>query len=136
MSTTQDETRDANLRVMQRYAAAWLAGDRVKLADCYHDDFTLHYFGANPFAGIHAGKQAALAVLGEVHRRTSRRLTAILDVMAGQQRTAVLVRERFTRDGREAEVERLLVYTTKDDRLHHCWVYDQNQDQIDTFLAD
>ena len=23
MSTTRDETRDANLRVMQRYAAAW-----------------------------------------------------------------------------------------------------------------
>ena len=136
MSTTQDQIRDANLRVMQRYAAAWLAGDREALVDCYHDDFTLHYFGANPLAGVHAGKAAALAALAEVRRRTSRRLVAILDVMAGPERTAVVAREHFARAGREAEVERLLVYTIKDDRLHHCWVYDQDQALIDTFLAD
>jgi ketosteroid isomerase-like protein len=136
MSSTQDTPRDANLRVMQRYAAAWLAGDRATLVDCYHDDFTLHYFGANALAGIHAGKPAALAALAELRRRASRRLVAILDVMAGSERTSVVVREHFARDGREAEVERLLVYTIKDDRLHHCWVYDQDQTLIDTFLAD
>ena len=65
-----------------RYASAWLAGDRAALAACYHDDFTLHYFGRNPLAGSHNGKAAALGILAEVTRRTNRRLLAIVDVMA------------------------------------------------------
>ena len=44
---------------VSRYAAAWLAGDRQVMLGCYHEDFTLHYFGRNPLAGVHRGKQAA-----------------------------------------------------------------------------
>ncbi len=91
---------------MSRYAAAWLAGDRAGVVASYHDDFTLHYFGGNPLAGVHRGKLAALAILAEVTRRTNRKLLGIVDVMAGPERGAVLVRERFSRDGRTAEVER------------------------------
>jgi hypothetical protein len=65
-----------------RYASAWLAGDRAALAACYHNDFTLHYFGHNPLAGDHAGKVGALGILAEVTRRTNRKLLAIVDVMA------------------------------------------------------
>jgi hypothetical protein len=36
---------------VSRYARAWLADDRPALAACYHDDFTLHYFGRHPLAG-------------------------------------------------------------------------------------
>jgi ketosteroid isomerase-like protein len=120
---------------VSRYANAWLAGDRPALAACYHDDFTLHYFGSNPLAGDHAGKAAALGILAEVTRRTNRRLLAIVDVMAGAERGALLVRERFERDGRIAEIERLLVYTVRDGLLSECWVYDQDQAQVDAFLT-
>ena len=126
-----EHTRQA----ISRYATAWLAGDRASLAACYHDDFTLHYFGHNPLAGDHAGKAAALGTLAEVTRRTNRRLLAIIDVMAGPERGALLVRERFERDGRAAEVERLLVYAVRDGLLGECWVYDQDQALVDAFLA-
>ena len=126
-----EHTRQA----ISRYATAWLAGDRAALAACYHDDFTLHYFGRNPLAGDHAGKAAALGILAEVTRRTNRRLLAIVDVMAGPERGALLVRERFERDGRRAEVERLLVYAVRDGLLGECWVYDQDQALVDAFLA-
>ena len=126
-----EHTRQA----VSRYATAWLAGDRASLAACYHDDFTLHYFGRNPLAGDHTGKAAALGTLAEVTRRTNRRLLAIIDVMAGPERGALLVRERFERDGRAAEVERLLVYAVRDGLLGECWVYDQDQTRVDTFLA-
>ena len=118
-----------------RYAAAWLASDRPALAACYHDDFTLHYFGRNPLAGKHRGKGVALSILAEVSRRTNRRLVSITDVMAGPERGALLVRERFERDGRTAEVERLLVYTVRDGLLRECWVYDQDQALVDAFLS-
>ena len=126
-----DPVREA----VARYAAAWQAGDRAGVVASYHDDFTLHYFGGHPLAGVHRGKPAALGVLAEVTRRTNRVLLGIVDVMAGPERGAILVRERFSRDGRTAEVERLLVYSVRDGLLWQCWVYDQDQALVDSFLA-
>ncbi len=80
-------------------------------------------------------RPTALGILAEVTRRTNRRLLAIVDVMAGPERGALLVRERFERDGRTAEVERLLVYAVRDGLLSECWVYDQDQAQVDAFLT-
>ena len=122
-------------RAVSGYAAAWLAGDRQAMLASYHDDFTLHYFGRNPLAGIHRGKPAALAILAEVTRRSNRKLSGIVDVMAGPERGALLVREIFQRDGKTAEVERLLVYSVRDQLLWQCWVYDQDQALVDAFLA-
>ena len=122
-------------RAVSGYAAAWLAGDRETMLASYHDDFTLHYFGRNPLAGIHRGKPAALAILAEVTRRSNRKLSGIVDVMAGPERGALLVREIFQRDGKTAEVERLLVYSVRDELLWQCWVYDQDQALVDAFLA-
>jgi ketosteroid isomerase-like protein len=125
-----EHTRQA----VSRYASAWFTGDRPALAACYHDEFTLHYFGRNPLAGDHKGKATALAILAEVTSRTNRRLLAIVDVMAGPERGALLVRERFERDGKVAELERLLVYTVRDRLLGECWVYDQDQTLVDAYL--
>ena len=125
-----ERTRQA----VTRYARAWLAGDRPALAACYHEDFTLHYFGRNPLAGDHSGKMASLAILAEVTRRTNRKLLGIVDIIAGPVRGALLVRERFERDGKAAELERLLVYAMRDGLLGECWVYDQDQALVDTFL--
>jgi len=122
-------------RAVSRYAAAWLAGDRAAMLASYHDDFTLHYFGRNPLTGVHQGKPAALAILAEVARRTNRRLLGIVDIMAGPERGALLVCEAFNRDGKTAEVERLLVYSVRDGLLWKCWVYDQDQIVVDGFLA-
>lgn len=116
------------------YAAAWRAGDLPAMVGGYHDDFTLHYAGRNSLAGVHVGKAKALAVLAEVSRRTNRQLVEIVDVLVGETRAAILARERFRRDGREAVVERLLVYTAKDGRLDACWVHETDQALADSFL--
>ena len=119
-----------------RYAAAWLAGDRAAIAACYHDEFTLHYAGQNPLAGTHRGKGAALAALAEVARRANRKLLGVDDIMVGPRRGAILARELFSRDGRAAELERLLVYAVRDGLLGECWVYDRDQATVDSFFAD
>ena len=125
-----------NLAAVERYAAAWQAGDRAAIADCYHNDFTLHYFGQNPFAGDHSGKQVALATLSKFAARTNRKLLSIIDVMAGPQRAIIIARESFEREGRRAEFDRILVYAIKDERLHECWVYDGDRAVVDLFLAE
>ena len=135
LAAGNDPVAESIRRAVSGYAAAWLAGDRQAMLASYHDDFTLHYFGRNPLAGIHRGKPAALAILAEVTRRSKRKLSGIVDVMAGPERGALLVREMFQRDGKTAEVERLLVYSVRDELLWQCWVYDQDQALVDAFLA-
>jgi ketosteroid isomerase-like protein len=133
---TDAESQTTNLKLAQRYATAWLAGDRATLADCYHDDFTLHYFGENPFAGDYVGKQAALTTLAKFSARTNRKLLSIVDVMAGPQRATIIARESFERDGQRTEFERVLVYTVRDQKFHECWVYDGDRAAVDRFLRD
>ena len=135
LAAGNDPVAESIRRAVSGYAAAWLAGDRETMLASYHDDFTLHYFGHNPLAGVHRGKPAALAILAEVTRRSHRKLSGIVDVMAGAERGALLVREIFQRDGKTAEVERLLVYSVRDELLWQCWVYDQDQALVDAFLA-
>ncbi len=135
LAAGNDPVAESIRRAVSGYAAAWLAGDRQAMLASYHDDFTLHYFGRNPLAGIHRGKPAALAILAEVTRRSNRKLSGIVDVMAGPERGALLVREIFQRDGKTAEAERLLVYAVRDELLWQCWVYDHGQALVDAFLA-
>lgn len=136
MTTLAATDSRLNLAVAERYAEAWRTGDRIIMADCYHDAFTLHYFGDNPFAGDHIGKDTALATLAKLSRHTNRRLIGIVDVMAGPSRAVIIAREQFERDGRKAELERILVYAIKDDKLHECWVYDGDRKLVDSLLAD
>jgi len=137
LSTDADaeRRRAANAALIERYAAAWRSGDLKTLVDCYHEAFTLHYFGSHPLAGAHAGKPAALKALAAVSRKTNRRLLAIVDLMASPERAALIAREAFERDAEKAELERLFVYTTLAGRLHECWIYDSDQRLVDRFLS-
>ncbi len=119
---------------LTRYASAWRAGDLQAIAACYHDDFTLHYFGTSPLAGVHRGKRAALAILADFSRRSRRRLVGISDIAVGATRGVILAREEISIEG-----------TSRRDRAHadlcrqgfllaECWVLDQDQRLIDEML--
>ena len=122
-TTRENEIRTA----IERYAAAWRDGDLPTIIDCYHDDITLYWFGANALSGNHAGKGAALAALGEFTRRTGRGLPKIVATMAGSERGAIVAREVLG----GTEVERTLVFTVRDGKLFECWVYDQEPAVVD-----
>jgi ketosteroid isomerase-like protein len=126
---------EATRAVVERYAAAWASGDFGRVADSYHERMVLHWFGAHPLAGVHEGKAAALAALAGGAQKVRRTLVAVEHILADGHRALLVARERFERDGRTAEVTRLLYYRVEDDRLRECWVYDQDQSLIDSFLA-
>ena len=90
----------------------------------------LHYFGSNPLSGVHRGKARALQVLAEFSRRTRRRLLAIVATMAGPERGAIVARESFG----TVEIERVLVYSVVDGKLHECWVYDEDPMLVDRLV--
>ena len=127
--STEAEIRSA----IERYAAAWKAGDLAAIAACYHDDFTLHYFGANALTGDHVGKAASLKTLGEFSKRTKRRLVSIVATLAGPEHGAVIAREALGPNAKE--IERVLVYTVQDGLLRECWVYDRDQRLIDELVG-
>lgn len=135
MTDNPDTTRLANLAAAQRYVDAWLAGDFPAMLATYHDDFVLHWFGANPMAGVKRGKAAAVEALMEFTRRTGRRLVAVDNVMADAGRAVIIVREAITAGGETREVERVLVYRVADGLLAECWVYDEDQAFVDKALT-
>ncbi|MFA6117038.1 MAG: nuclear transport factor 2 family protein [Sphingomonas sp.] len=129
-----DRASDDIRTTLTRYAAAWRAGDLQAIAACYHDDFTLHYFGTSPLAGVHRGKRAALAILADFSRRSQRRLVEISDIAVGATRGVILVREELSIGGRPVQVDRTLIYAVRDSLLAECWVLDQDQRLIDEML--
>jgi len=46
-----------------------------------------------------------------------------------------LAREQFSHDEKTTDLQRPLVYSILHDRLHECWVYDQDQALIDKLLS-
>lgn len=135
MAENPDQARAANLAPAQRYADAWVAGDFPAMLATYADDFVLHWFGANPMAGVKHGKAAAVEALMEFTRRTGRRLVAVDSVMADTGRAVIIARESLTAAGETREVERVLVYRVEGDLLAECWVYDEDQRFIDRALS-
>ena len=127
--------RQANEAAIRRYCEAWKSGDLATIVDCYHDDLVLHYFGRSPLAGDHRGKPASLLLLAKVGQLTSRRLVEIHDVLASDEHAVILARERFERDGRELELNRVFVYHVRDGRLVEGWVYDEDQRTVDEFWS-
>jgi ketosteroid isomerase-like protein len=121
--------------VVRAYTDAWLAGDLAAVVDLYHDDLVLHYGGSHSLTGDHTGKDAALTALLTVQARTDRVPVAVLDVMASADHATAWVRERWTVDGEEHELTRVLVYRVADGRLAECWLYDADSELVDRALA-
>jgi ketosteroid isomerase-like protein len=122
-------------RVVRAYTDAWLAGDLATVVDLYHDDLVLHYGGSHSLTGDHVGKDAALTALLTVQARTDRVPVAVLDVMASDEYATAWVRERWTVDGVDQELTRVLVYRVADGKLAECWLYDTDSALVDRALA-
>jgi ketosteroid isomerase-like protein len=128
MASESTATNDA---VIRRYCDAWRRGDVATIVDCYHDDVVLHWFGRSPLAGDHRGKPAALTALMKLQQLANRQLVEIHDVLTSDDHAVVLARERFERDGRVVEANRVLVYHVRDGKLAEAWIYDEDQRTLD-----
>jgi len=125
------ETLDA----LRSYAAALTANDLQKIVAAYHDDVVVHYFGNNPFAGTVCGKGAFLEVLRAIRNKANRKIVSVLDVLAGADFGVIITLERWEREGMVADLERLFRYRIRDGKIIECWVCDQDQAIVDSYLA-
>jgi len=125
-----NETENAR-QVAERYAAAWLADDLEGILSCYADNFTLHYFGDNPFTGDHVGKSAAFATLLDVGAKAPRTLLSVDEVLAGPSSAVLVATELITVAGEQRKIRRILRYRIEGSAFSECWLYEEDQSTID-----
>lgn len=123
-------------RVVGGYWDALKAGRVDQALAFYADDLVFHYYGHNPIAGDHVGKDACLAVLRKIGERTNRRILEVLEQVYAEDRATVIARESFERGGQVAVLDRTFIYRVKDGRIAEVWILDQDQQTVDRFLAD
>jgi ketosteroid isomerase-like protein len=132
-SAVSSSKRDENEAIIKKFCEAWKKSDAPTMFSLYHDEFVLHYFGRSPLAGEHRGKTAVLGVLAKVQKLTNRQLVEIRDLLASDSHAIVIARERFERDGKQLEANRVFIYRIRDGKLGECWVYDEDQRAVDEF---
>ena len=125
----------SNADVMRRYADAWLAGDLAAMGEAVADDVVLHLFGHSPLAGAHRGKEALGAAIRRIQGLTNRKTLEIHDVLTGGDHAVILVTERFERDGRALDLARVFLYHLRDGKITEIYVYDEDQQAVDSFWS-
>jgi uncharacterized protein len=114
-----------------RYANAWIAGDRLAVADIYDENIVVHYGGTSSFAGNHHGRNRFIEVLLETSGRAKRQLIAIDQIHDDGDTGALFVTESIELDGETIAVSRALRFRVANDRIVECWLFDHDQHLID-----
>ena len=128
----------AALDVMRRYLEAVQRGDWETGLAFFADDIVLHVPGRLSLAGEHRGREAAegylQAALARAHR--DRVEVELVDMLASEERVALIVRESFNRPGADVEIRRANVYRLRGDRIAEVWIFEANQYEVDELFAD
>jgi uncharacterized protein len=124
--------------VMRQYLAAVRAQDWPAALALVADDVTIHVPGRSDLAGEHRGRDAFMAyietVLARVHAAQVE--VELVDMLASEERVALVVRERFTRDDDEVlEIRRANVYTVRGDRIVEIWIFEADQYAVDELFG-
>src|SRR4051812_34239073 len=120
---------------MRRYLAAMESGDRETAFAFYADDLVAHVPGRSSLAGVLHGREAFAAYVRDVVARVDEIELELIDVLAGAERVALLVRERLRGPTGEIEIRRANVYRIRDGRIAEIWIHEADQYAVDEFLA-
>jgi ketosteroid isomerase-like protein len=81
------------------------------------------------------GKQHAVDYIQAARTRFAGRVEVeLVDMLAGEERVLLLVRERFHGDGPPLEIRRANVYTVRDDKIVEIAIFEGDQYAVDELL--
>ena len=121
--------------VMGRYLAAMQAGDREAAFAFYADDLVAHVPGRSALAGELRGRDAFVGYIQAVLARVEHADVDLVEMLVGEERVALLVRERLAGPDGEVEIGRANVYRVRDGRITEIWIYEADQYAVDDLLA-
>jgi ketosteroid isomerase-like protein len=127
----------AAIDVMRRYLAAVQRGDWATGFGFFADDVVLHAPGRSPLAGEHRGRRAVEGYFAGALARSHAAGVEVelVDMLASEERVALVVRERFARPGGPVEIRRANLYRLAGERITEVWIFEANQYEVDELLA-
>jgi len=121
---------------MQSYIAAARSGDFSAAYGVYSEDIVAQVPGRSPFAGELRGRQAVIRYI-EHARALSRDADVelnVVDMLASNERVALIVREVFHRPTGDVEIRRSNVYRVRGEQIVEISIYEANQYEVDALV--
>ena len=121
---------------MRRYLDAVRRGDWETGFGFFADDIVFRIPGRSQFAGEHRGLATAREYI-ESARALSEGAEVeveLIDMLASEERVALIVREQFHRDGDPIEIRRANVYRIRDDQIAEIWIFEADQYAVDALF--
>jgi ketosteroid isomerase-like protein len=124
--------------LMRRYIDLARAGDWERAFRFFAEDVVIHIPGRSAHAGEMRGRDAARRYI-EAARALSEGHDVeveLIDMLASEERVALIVRERFHRPGGDVEIRRANVYRIEDEHIAEVWIYEHDQYAVDELMAE
>lgn len=135
LETTIAPTSSAT-EVMTDYLAAAKRGDWDAAYGYFAEDMTVHIPGESAFAGDHCGRDAAIEYINAVrnHFMNGGIELEVVDMLAGEERVALLVAERFFGDDLPITIRRANVYRVRGGEIVEISIFEADQYVVDELL--
>jgi ketosteroid isomerase-like protein len=125
------------LERMNDYIAAARRGDWETNAGYFAEDILLRIPGRSELAGEVRGRETALRYI-ETARARSRGHDVeleVVDMLASEERVALIVRERFHTGDEPVDIRRCNVYRWRDGQIAEIWIFEADQYAVDALLS-
>ena len=124
--------------VMQRYVDAARRGDFDTAFGHFAEDIVFRVPGRSAHAGEKRGRDAAMAYIDAARARSRDHdiEVEVIDALTSEERFALIVRERFHRDGGVVDIRRANVYRVRGEEIVEIWIFEADQYEADALLSD
>jgi ketosteroid isomerase-like protein len=122
--------------VMTEYLASAKRGDWDAAYGLLAKDMTVHIPGESAFAGEHHGREAAIEYIQAIrnHFMSGGIELEVVDMLASEERVALLVRERFYGDGAPVTIRRANVYRVRGGEIVEISIFEADQYFVDAMV--
>ena len=125
------------LDLIHRYVSAMKSGDRETGYGYFAEDIVFTVPGRSKFAGTHHGRATARDYIETAiaHSNEGEIELELVDMLASDDRVAIIINERFVRAEGVVEIPRANVYRIEDDEIVEIRIYEGNQYGADALLS-
>lgn len=126
-----------NASTVRNLFAAFEQKDAFALRGFFAEDAVWHVGGTSRLAGTYRGRREIVRFLGRLPRLTDGTYASrLIDVLASDDRAAVLYRATGRREGRTLDIDQLLLFTLREGAVVEVTALPSDQQAFDSFWGD
>jgi ketosteroid isomerase-like protein len=123
-----------NAGVVRRLFEAFERKDAFALRELFAEDAVWHVGGRSVVARTYRGRREIIRFLGTLPKLTDGTYSSrLIDVLASDTRAAVLYRATGQRDGRELDIDQVLLFTLREGVVSEVVALPSDQHAFDAF---